>query len=142
LIYKKGDKAMERLTYNDSTTWAHAEKDCRVFEDTDEFGNECFSGDLINALASYEDAEEQGLLIKLPCKVGDTVYIHHRAFVDTIVECQVIGFTWWGTDGFCVKANSDEYGYGNVDIAFNKFGESIFLTREAAEQALKGSISE
>lgn len=24
-------------------------------------------------LAAYEDAEEQGLLLKLPCKVGDTV---------------------------------------------------------------------
>lgn len=25
-------------------------------------------------LKAYEDAEEQGKLIKLPCKVGDTVY--------------------------------------------------------------------
>ena len=26
-------------------------------------------------LASYEDAEDQGLLLRLPCKVGDTVYV-------------------------------------------------------------------
>ena len=25
-------------------------------------------------LRKYEDVEEQGLLLKLPCKVGDTVY--------------------------------------------------------------------
>ena len=25
-------------------------------------------------LKAYEDAEEQGLLVRLPCKVGDTVY--------------------------------------------------------------------
>lgn len=30
---------------------------------------------LINKLAAYEDAEEQGLLLQLPCKVGDTVYV-------------------------------------------------------------------
>lgn len=29
---------------------------------------------VLERLESYEDAEEQGLLIRLPCKVGDTVY--------------------------------------------------------------------
>ena len=29
---------------------------------------------IVEKLAAYEDAEEQGLLLKLPCKVGDTVY--------------------------------------------------------------------
>lgn len=28
----------------------------------------------IKKLADYEDLEEQGLLVRLPCKVGDTVY--------------------------------------------------------------------
>ena len=28
----------------------------------------------IDKLAAYEDAEEQGRLVILPCKVGDTVY--------------------------------------------------------------------
>lgn len=31
--------------------------------------------DVIDKLAKYEDLEEQGRLIKLPCKVGDTVYV-------------------------------------------------------------------
>ena len=30
--------------------------------------------DLIEKLAHYEDLEEQGRLIELPCSVGDTVY--------------------------------------------------------------------
>ena len=30
--------------------------------------------DCFERLAQYEDAEEQGLLVVLPCKVGDTVY--------------------------------------------------------------------
>lgn len=29
----------------------------------------------MNALAEYEDLEEQGLLVRLPCKVGDTVWV-------------------------------------------------------------------
>ena len=28
----------------------------------------------IEKLATYEDLEEQGLLVRLPCKVGDTMY--------------------------------------------------------------------
>ncbi len=30
--------------------------------------------DMVKKLVEYEDLEEQGRLIKLPCKVGDTVY--------------------------------------------------------------------
>lgn len=50
---------MERLTYRG--------KDNRAYCD---YGTR----DIINKLAKYEDAEEQGSLLRLPCKVGDTVY--------------------------------------------------------------------
>lgn len=30
---------------------------------------------MVNKLAGYEDLEEQGLLVRLPCKVGDIVYV-------------------------------------------------------------------
>ena len=30
--------------------------------------------EMIDKLGAYEDAEEQGLLLRLPCKVGDIVY--------------------------------------------------------------------
>lgn len=33
-----------------------------------------FAGKILTKLADYEDLEEQGLLVRLPCKVGDTVY--------------------------------------------------------------------
>lgn len=29
---------------------------------------------VLQKLADYEDLEEQGLLLKLPCKVGDVIY--------------------------------------------------------------------
>ena len=39
-------------------------------------------------LAEYEDLEEQGLLIKLPCKVGSTLY---QPIYSSINEYKVIG---------------------------------------------------
>ena len=45
--------------------------------------------DVIDKLADYEDLEEQGRLIKLPCKVGDTVY--------AICTCEAVGKVLDGT---------------------------------------------
>lgn len=45
---------------------------------------------LINKLAAYEDAEEQGLLLRLPCKVGDTVYVDSVIFPIKDMECENI----------------------------------------------------
>ena len=42
--------------------------------------------DAVNKLQEYEDAEEKGLLVHLPCKVGDTVYELSEGFVE---ECTV-----------------------------------------------------
>ena len=37
---------------------------------------------ILSVLAAYEDAEQQGLLITLPCMIGDTVYV--------IAECEMV----------------------------------------------------
>lgn len=51
--------------------------------------------EMLEKLAHFEDLEEQGRLIELPCKVGDTVYI--------ITTCkdfgEVLDGTLWGADG-------------------------------------------
>lgn len=59
---------MERLTYRDENGKPYVRADgyyqhCRINIDS-----------VAERLAAYEDAEEQGFLIRLPCKVGDTVY--------------------------------------------------------------------
>lgn len=38
-------------------------------------------------LADYEDLEEQGSLVKLPCKVGDTVYVDSAILPIEDMEC-------------------------------------------------------
>ena len=92
---------------------------------------------LINKLATYEDAEEQGLLLRLPCKVGDIVWEINAErkriskFVIesiTIYPCSVIQFNWTLLEGI----------YKNV-VGFSKaeLGKTVFLTKEEAEDKLK-----
>lgn len=65
-------------------------------------------------LSAYEDAEEQGLLLRLPCKVGDTVYLvkNDGKIVARVADMMFIGVLW------------------------EEFGKTVFLTRTEAEAKL------
>lgn len=41
-------------------------------------------------LASYEDDEEQGLLLRLPCKIGDTLYRVNKGAKEPVIMMRVI----------------------------------------------------
>jgi len=81
-------------------------------------------------LADYEDAEEQGLFIRLPCKVGDTAWYLSRSGIH---EVEI--------DSFVVNINI----FVNVSyyIGCEKFGKTLtpyktlFFSREEAEAKLK-----
>lgn len=45
-----------------------------------------YASKVLTKLADYEDAEEQGLLLRLPCKVGDKVYQISENFIE---QCTV-----------------------------------------------------
>ena len=47
-------------------------------------------------LADYEDTEEQGRYVKLPCKVGDTVYLikNSEKIVERKADMMFIGVLW------------------------------------------------
>ena len=93
---------------------------------------------LINKLAAYEDAEEQGLLLRLPCKVGDTVY----AFLSTcnyFTECQInkieLKPTLYGNTCYFLEPIGHR---GCLYRCFeDDFGKTVFLTKEEAEAKLK-----
>jgi hypothetical protein len=87
-----------------------------------------FNAELFN----YRQAEEQGLLFKLPCKVGDTLF--EPMDKDVMNKLNVIGFETIKGE-FAVKTD-----FGPVP--FSCIGKTVFLTREAAEEALKGSGAE
>ena len=94
-------------------------------------------------LAEYEDLEEQGLFLKLPCKVGTTVYV-----IDTIYECDndymdcIMEFP----DRYqCERGFKCEYEHEKIVVKpesfdfkmLDNFNKTVFLTKEETEEKLK-----
>ena len=102
---------MERLTESnpswiDDELWERAcEPDCEEIDA------------VYRKLKEYEDLEEQGRLISLPCKVGDTVY--------HVVQ------------GRIVEVSNVDLFFLLLSVAENRFNNSVFLTQAEAEQKLK-----
>ena len=91
-------------------------------------------------LAVYEDAEEQGLLIRLPCKVGDVVYTNMRASgwykreKNKPYKANVAFIGINGKDNFMnVVFENDNV----LQFLLSDIGKTVFLTREEAEAALE-----
>lgn len=85
-------------------------------------------------LRELTEADKDGRLVVLPCKVGQRVF----ALLDTdkhISECEVKQIGMGNKIGFIglepIGARGREYG-----VALNGFGKTVFLTREEAENAL------
>ena len=88
-------------------------------------------------LRKYEDVEEQGLLVKLPCKVGDMVYVKMASHCDIqYAEAEVRDFTHFTSCGFCAVVTSKHFDKQNIPFA--DFGKTVFLTQDEAEEKLKG----
>lgn len=111
----------ERLTYSGTK---EAKPNVTIKEVTDK-------------LAHYEDLEEQGRLIELPCKVGDTVWVLNGKF---ILEYEI--------DSFAVDEGGAWLMYLRHYEKMRTFchnkeakelGKTVFLAREEAEAALKGA---
>ncbi len=86
-------------------------------------------------LRELADAEKDGRVVVLPCKVGQRVF----ALLDTdkhISECELKQIGMGNGIGFVglepIGARGREYG-----VALNGFGKTVFLTREEAEKALE-----
>ena len=105
--------------------------------------NGCIVPKLYKHLAEYEDLEEQGLLLKLPCKIGTTVYV-----IDTIYECDndymdcIMEFP----DRYqCERGFKCEYEHEKLVVRpesfdfkmLDNFNKTVFLTKEEAEEKLK-----
>lgn len=100
-----------------------------VCEDLDGDCEECPVQGIFNRLAEYEDLEEQGKLIKLPCKVGDKVYVRMQSGI--LAEGEVRDFSYFLTCGFCVVVTSTAF--DKQHIPFGQFGKTVFLFPKEAE---------
>ena len=85
---------------------------------------------ILQKLAYYEDLEESGRLIELPCKVGDTVY----DIAGKKIREQIVDGIEYMADGFFIYANEDEW--------IGRLGDLVFLTKAEAEATLKESEKE
>lgn len=121
----------------------------------------------IAKLAAYEQAEEWGLLLRLPCKVGDTAYVDAAMLPVNNMECyedtdrevpayfqaRVVSFHFAKRNWMKIAVREkwlyewidDETGPDsdyierekNFNISLSGIGKTVFLTREEAEAKLK-----
>ena len=129
---------MERLTktYSDGTHGANDNLPCGENSYT-------YKGLLLESLGKYEDLEEQGLLLRLPCKVGDTVWDN-----DYGKPCAytITGFSFGTGEDYIdepvslrevVCYYSNYSGSMTGSFAVSEIGKTLFLTKEEAKQKLK-----
>lgn len=91
---------------------------------------------LIEKLAEYEDAEENGLLLRLPCKTHDYLYAPGEIGISIF---KVIEFEYSAFDFFVTwKVISDCLaGFEASGTFVRDIGKTVFLTMEEAEKALE-----
>lgn len=96
-------------------------------------------------LQEYEDMEENNNLLKLPCKVGDTIYVIGVLGCETIEEYKVIRVdyhsTLSGKNEFYIEAFLKSN--PNADIAFydKEIKRTVFFSKSEAEKKLKEIIN-
>lgn len=98
-------------------------------------GNCKYVKEMVEKLAEYEDLEEQGKLLKIPCKVGDEIFIPidfqgkvHRGVIIG-VEYSKIRKSFVAV----VRTDDDFLCYEK----FEDFGKNVFLNKTEAENELK-----
>lgn len=99
-----------------------------------------FNGLPIDRLRELTEADKDGRVVVLPCKVGQRVF----ALMDMdkhISECEIKQIGMGNKIGFIdlepIGARGRKYG-----VSLNGFGKTVFLTREEAEKALEARKDE
>lgn len=141
--YRESEDSMERLTAKNDVGSHYFPKcfeKCGGLGASDKCENCENTISICEKLGAYEDAEEQGLLLRLPCKIGDTLYRVNKGAKEPVIMMRVIQLyikqihkdrTVMRIDAIN-DADMGESCYLPCDI-----GERIFLTREEAEAKLK-----
>lgn len=87
---------------------------------------------ILEKLADYEDLEEQGLLVRLPCKVRDDLYCIVNG------EVKKLKVHSFGVPDFGIIDIEFKYVDGFKIVRFvGEVGKTVFLTPEEAEKKLE-----
>ena len=97
---------------------------------------------VLKKLAAYEDLEEHGLIVRLPCKVGDKVWDNDFGHPESY---EIKAFSYGYCDSYVDSDIEDEIIFyyenytGSITGAFpmSEIGKTIFLTHEEAEKKLE-----
>lgn len=100
--------------------------------------------EIVKKLKAYEDVEEQGLLLRLPCKVGEDVWCleddecYGYVFIAMSGEYYIVSSNYVHCDDIYEQLeemeDDTENGFEPSVCVFHK--DKVFLTKEEAEQAL------
>lgn len=134
---------MERLTKkNDSG--GHYYPKC--FEKCNGLGasGECDNCEIMTSvcekLGEYEDLEEQGRLIKLPCKVGDIIYRVNAGAKEPVIKMRVlqVNYKQLHKDRTIIRIDAmDDNDMRESCYFLEDIGKTAFLTKPEAEAKLK-----
>ncbi len=113
---------MERMTYKQNNCYCISGRDGRLT--SDKHAN--YWGKAIDRLAYYEDMEEQGRLVVLPCKLEADIF---RLGVKEVCAHWQVAYAEVFPDEIVMVDDSDNV-FTEKDI-----GKTVFLTREEAEKA-------
>lgn len=91
--------------------------------------------DFLAELKKYKQLEEQGRLIKLPCKVGDTVYKPNPITLKEIVEIKIESM-FITESNFNISGRTMKMKY-SFCCTTKDFGEKVFLTKSEAEAKME-----
>lgn len=150
------EKLIERLTYFDSGKWRMRIGDTEysgkavdrlaAYEETHMMPSDVtsmrmdmaiiaalFNGVDVDRMKELAEADKNGCVIIVPCKVGDTVYF---ALLGKIIEKQVFSIVAFSNSTRIYCGGTSEY-FRPEDI-----GKTFFLTREEAEKALEAMKNE
>lgn len=119
-----------------------------TFSGTKEAKSNVTIKEVCDKLADYEDLEEQGRLIKLPCKIGDDVWFvpshtnyklnilnHHRE--ENKICHQKVARITFSRNGWYMECDKDlEYATDHILID-KMYKETWFLTKSEAEAKLE-----
>ena len=147
---------MERLTLEDAIKYIkevarknriNKEKNTIIIPNSFISSNDCADkygqvAKWLERLKDYEDLEEQGLLVRLPCKVGDIIWDNDFGYPQSY---EINAYSYGYCDSYVEPDIEDQIIFyyenysGSITGAFpmSEIGKTVFLTREEAEKKLE-----
>ena len=114
---------------------------CEFLKDKEEFGKWLDRNKWITKKCDeWVRAEEQGLLLRLPCKVGDTVYRINKGAKEPIIKMRIfqVHIKQLHKNRTIIRIDTiNDEDMGEGCYLTDDFGKNVFLTKAEAEQKLK-----